>query len=642
MGRHKKSKKTFIRRNYLYFFFFFTLIFVIGSAFFLKQQSDNRTGYAQTVSYPRIDRLETVATNVKGDGNTYVPYAWGYHKTRIVRLSTDDVYIPYITSDNKWHLMHRPPSGGWTEVDSGDAGAEPVNIVRGPQDDVHVFGWPGKQGTLNDVYTADNGKTFQTKTIPGFEQGTQGYAGAGANSKGDFVVLNTENDTPYEFWWSYYSAQTKQWSSVHTDTPQYGYSYAFVFPGENNDLIFSAMRDVHWSTLGYQASGDFDYVLNEIRNFTYSDVTNPQMQTFQVKEEIPHGGSPNEMTYEEDAYIDMKGIMHIIYEDANTGGMREALVSNGGVTKDVSIPSSDIYKNRIIQDTTGKFYLITMSNASLIVTPAAAGDTDGTQFGSPVTLSLGNQPGCDDWDFCLNPTLTVPRSGNPVSDVVDGVYSNMGKLYYFRLLLRDTSSNSTPTNTPTPTPVGGGGTSGGGTTLSLTLCPHQIGNCGDNVKQGNGGNMSPKHTSRAVTISVLNESNQPVGTAQGNVSYVSASQNFQGNITLNNVTSGSYLLNVKMDGYLGQKIAGITSITSGQTVTLPNTYLVAGDVNNDNQLDILDYNLLISCFGSKQSSASCTAAPTSTSEGADLNDDGVINGTDYNLFLRELSVQKGN
>jgi hypothetical protein len=28
--------------------------------------------------------------------------------------------------------------------------------------------------------------------------------------------------------------------------------------------------------------------------------------------------------------------------------------------------------------------------------------------------------------------------------------------------------------------------------------------------------------------------------------------------------------------------------------------------------------------------------------GADINDDTAINGGDYNLFLRELAIQKGN
>jgi hypothetical protein len=80
--------------------------------------------------------------------------------------------------------------------------------------------------------------------------------------------------------------------------------------------------------------------------------------------------------------------------------------------------------------------------------------------------------------------------------------------------------------------------------------------------------------------------------------------------------------------------------------------LVTGDTNNDNVLNILDYNALLDCgYGelnplpindpnSTYNSKECQVhTPT---EDVDLNDDGIINSTDYNLFLRELSVQNGD
>lgn len=58
-------------------------------------------------------------------------------------------------------------------------------------------------------------------------------------------------------------------------------------------------------------------------------------------------------------------------------------------------------------------------------------------------------------------------------------------------------------------------------------------------------------------------------------------------------------------------------------------------MNKDNQLDIQDYNILLSCFDSKFNTSTCI------SKEADLDDDGTVGGADYNLFLRELSVQRG-
>jgi hypothetical protein len=96
-----------------------------------------------------------------------------------------------------------------------------------------------------------------------------------------------------------------------------------------------------------------------------------------------------------------------------------------------------------------------------------------------------------------------------------------------------------------------------------------------------------------------------------------------------------------MDGFLGKQIPGIVSVTKGQTITPPSLSVINGDINNDNQLDILDYNALLSCFDTKYASPTCSAPNASLSPGADIDDDGIVDGVDYNLFLRELSVQRG-
>lgn len=191
------------------------------------------------------------------------------------------------------------------------------------------------------------------------------------------------------------------------------------------------------------------------------------------------------------------------------------------------------------------------------------------------------------------------------------------------------SQGSTPTSQP------------GGTRFSVTVCPHGLGNCGDNVNPTSGGNISPIHTQRSVSLTVLNTSGQPVATAQGAVNYSQSSHTFQGVLSVTHLVTGTYLAQVKLDGFLSQQLPGISTVSPGQTITLPLASLVTGDINNDNQLDILDYNILVSCFGSKQQTSSCTNPPTQQSPGSDLTDDGKVDGVDYNIFLRELSVQPG-
>lgn len=181
----------------------------------------------------------------------------------------------------------------------------------------------------------------------------------------------------------------------------------------------------------------------------------------------------------------------------------------------------------------------------------------------------------------------------------------------------------------------------GSTNFSLTLCPHGLGNCGDNVSAGSGGNTNPAHTSRNVVLSILNASGSTIGSGQGTVLYNTTSQNLHGTVSVSSLTSGSYLAKVQMTGFLPKQLPGIITLTQGQTTILPVVSLTTGDINTDGQLDLLDYNILIGCFGSKQSTASCTYPITSQSPGSDINDDGSVDGVDYNLFLRELSVQRG-
>ena len=57
--------------------------------------------------------------------------------------------------------------------------------------------------------------------------------------------------------------------------------------------------------------------------------------------------------------------------------------------------------------------------------------------------------------------------------------------------------------------------------------------------------------------------------------------------------------------------------------------ILLGDINKDGVVNILDYNLLISCYGKKFYTSICIAK-----NAADLNGDGVVNGIDYNILLR--------
>ncbi len=99
-----------------------------------------------------------------------------------------------------------------------------------------------------------------------------------------------------------------------------------------------------------------------------------------------------------------------------------------------------------------------------------------------------------------------------------------------------------------------------------------------------------------------------------------------------NFPAGNYYVHVRMNNTLGQYVYGINVVQGLETFVLLNTIQVgptktirAGDIDNNNQLDILDYNDLMSCYGNK----SCNFHNQS-----DLNRDGNVDGVDYNIWLR--------
>jgi hypothetical protein len=209
------------------------------------------------------------------------------------------------------------------------------------------------------------------------------------------------------------------------------------------------------------------------------------------------------------------------------------------------------------------------------------------------------------------------------------------------------SGTGSPSISPVPTITG--------TALNFTVLLDGVGAAGDNPNpSGNSlSNKNPLHPQRNLNVEVFDTNNQIVASSSAPITYDSNSGTFDGEVGLPaTVPSGNYYVKIQTDRYLRKLVPGITQITSGQTTQMPTTQMVTGDTNNDNVLNVLDYNALLDCgYGdvsplpmndpnSAYNTGNCqNHTPT---EDIDLNDDGIIDSTDYNLFLRELSVQNGD
>ncbi len=205
----------------------------------------------------------------------------------------------------------------------------------------------------------------------------------------------------------------------------------------------------------------------------------------------------------------------------------------------------------------------------------------------------------------------------------------------------------TPTTIPIPTVTG--------TALNFTLLLHGVGSAGDNPNpSGNSlSNKTPLHPQRNLTIQVFDTNNQSVVSTAAPVTYDSSTGTFVGAVGLpSNVKSGNYSVKIQTNGYLRRLVPGIQQVVAGQQAQVTPVQMIAGDTNSDNVLNILDYNALLDCgYGELNPLPLNDPNSTFTShncqvhtplDGVDVNDNGIINSTDYNLFLRELSVQNGD
>jgi parallel beta-helix repeat protein len=194
-----------------------------------------------------------------------------------------------------------------------------------------------------------------------------------------------------------------------------------------------------------------------------------------------------------------------------------------------------------------------------------------------------------------------------------------------------TSSGVSPSPSATVAP--------GSTQLVVSLLLHGLGKAGDSTNPSSSLSATPKHADRTVTVEVLDTQNKLITTKTGTVTYSDSLGGFSGTVNLGTgFTSGSYQIKVKTPQTLKAVVEGIQTISSGNTKTLPVTTLITGDVNGDNALNILDYNIINGCFSDLLPAAACTDANKVL---ADLNDDGAVNQFDYNLFVREILTQAG-
>ncbi len=148
-------------------------------------------------------------------------------------------------------------------------------------------------------------------------------------------------------------------------------------------------------------------------------------------------------------------------------------------------------------------------------------------------------------------------------------------------------------------------------------------------------NNAPKHPQRAATVIILNSAKSIVATKSLTATYSSTNGDFAAIANLGSAwKSGNYFVTVRLSNTLAQTMGRYSGsqfyLASGKKAFLPRTPLFSGDINGDNSMNVLDYNILLNCWNN-------TGCSTSQKTASDLNDDGSVNQVDYNIWLRSVS-----
>lgn len=159
-----------------------------------------------------------------------------------------------------------------------------------------------------------------------------------------------------------------------------------------------------------------------------------------------------------------------------------------------------------------------------------------------------------------------------------------------------------------------------------------------------GGNVNPTDPNRTLTIRLFKASdNSLAANTEQSLTYNPTSQKFEGSFDVS-ISSGIYNIYVSGPRFLTAQFAGSHTLTKGQTNTLPPLYLITGNINDndlsENRIDMEDRHILLSCSIYSQDEETCNRNPNYKTY-SDLNDDGIVDGLDFNLWIKEVVNQQG-
>lgn len=147
-------------------------------------------------------------------------------------------------------------------------------------------------------------------------------------------------------------------------------------------------------------------------------------------------------------------------------------------------------------------------------------------------------------------------------------------------------------------------------------------------------NKNPVVTGQRAAVQLIGSGNATPINASGNLYF--NGNDYTGYVIVPSIAKGNYQVKVKFNTTLYKTIPGLYYLSDTQSVNTTPVRLTNGDFNLDQRLDLLDYNIMLSCT---QKKPACNQA---MQEYTDLNSDGKVSEADYSIFVRQFDVREGD
>lgn len=247
----------------------------------------------------------------------------------------------------------------------------------------------------------------------------------------------------------------------------------------------------------------------------------------------------------------------------------------------------------------------------------------------------------------LSPTPTLTPTTNPSATLTLTPTNNPSQT---ATLTPTTNPSITATLTPT-----GGVTNKAKLAFTLKLQAFGNGQPYDSSKQSQDEALSekvPQTKTRTIKVEIFDIQNNKKPEVEGNVTYQSDTGLFTGTANVNNLATGDYYIKVKTDKYLRWFIGKDSSQTiihlaAGDTPNqLPKTKLLIGDINGDNNLDLIDYQIWQACFKKTMDTPVPLKGITGNCSMTDLSDNNKLDDygdmSDYRWLFENFQIQHGD